>query len=152
LACEAKMTAKSPLGRFLDRYAGRTLIVHSGFPPQWLEELLKQPGGGGHFRVDTRQIASGRQTPVEWLLQRHVLPLNLPHPLVIKVSRQAIYMRHLTRAGEVVHPSEIYWFVEEIEDRHHARLLIEGANLAAERGLDPAENEAKAFLDSLGGL
>ena len=48
--------ARGPqLSRFLARYAGRTLIVHAGFPPDWLEELLKQPGGGGYFRLDSRQ-------------------------------------------------------------------------------------------------
>lgn len=146
------MAYDSLLNRFLDRYAGRTLIVHAGFPPEWLEELLRQPGGGGHFRLDLRQIGNGRPTPVEWLLERHVLPLGLPQPLLLKVTREWVYLRHLTRNGTVVHPSEIYWFLEEIEQRHHARLRIEGASLYAERGLDPADNEARSFLDSLGGL
>lgn len=141
----------APLGRFLDRYRGRTLIVHAGFPGDWLEELLKQPGGGGHFRIDSRQ-AAGDPTPVEWLVQRHLLSLGLPLPLIVKVTPAALYVRHLDRGGQPVHPSEIYWLLDEIEERHHACLRVEGATLHVETGIDPADNEAKSFLDSLGGL
>lgn len=141
----------SPLERFLARYRGRTLIVHAGFPSDWLEELLKQPGGGGHFRIDSRQTG-GDPTPVEWLVRRHLLPLDLPRPLLVKVTADALYVRHLTRGGEAVHPSEIYWLLDEIEDRHHARLLIDGASLRVQVGIDPSDNEAKSMLDSLGGL
>ena len=142
----------SQLSRFLARYAGRTLIVHAGFPPDWLEELLKQPGGGGHFRLDCRQLGASDPAPVEWLVRRHLLPLDLPLPLIVKVTPEALYVRHLTRGGEAVHPGEIYWLLDEIEQRHHARLVVEGGSLRIETGIDPADNEAKSFLDSLGEL
>ncbi|APZ44254.1 hypothetical protein [Acidihalobacter ferrooxydans] len=142
----------SQLERFLNRYTGRTLIVHAGFPPDWLEELFKQPGGGGHFRIDSRQLNTGRQTPVDWLIRRHLLPLELPLPLIVKVTPAALFVRHLTRAGTAVHPSDIYWFLEEIDTRHHVRLRVDGGALRAETGLDPADNEALSFLESLGGL
>ena len=146
-------TARGPqLSRFLARYAGRTLIVHAGFPPDWLEELLKQPGGGGHFRIDSRLAANADPTPVEWLVRRHLLPLDLPLPLLVKVVPDALYVRHLVRGGEAVHPSEIYWLLDEIEERHHVRLEVDGASLRVEVGIDPADNEAKSFLDSLGEL
>lgn len=142
----------SALNRFIERYRGRTLIVHAGFPADWLEELLKQPGGGGHFRIDSRQTSTGRQTPVEWLVQRHLLPLELPLPLIVKVTPEALFVRHLTRGGEPVHPSEIYWLLDEIDERHHANLRVEGGSLHAVVGIDPADNEAKSFIDSLSGL
>lgn len=143
--------ARGPqLSRFLARYAGRTLIVHAGFPPDWLEELLKQPGGGGYFRLDSRQATNADPTPVEWLVRRHLLPLALPLPLVVKVTPGVLYVRHLVRGGEAVHPSEIYWLLDEIEVRHHARLDVDGASLRVTAGIDPADNEAKSFLDSLG--
>jgi hypothetical protein len=142
----------SQLSRFLARYVGRTLIVHAGFPSDWLEELLKQPGGGGHFRIDSRQAGSSDPTPVEWLVRRHLLPLELPLPLIVKVTPEGLYVRHLTRGGEAVHPGEIYWLLDEIEERYHARLVVEGGSLRTEFGIDPADNEAKSFLDSLGGM
>lgn len=142
----------SNLSRFLARYTGRTLIVHAGFPDDWLEELLKQPGGGSHFRVDRRNIGQGRQTPVEWLVVRHLLALELPLPLIVKVTPGALFVRHLRGGGAPIHPGEIYWLLEEIEQRFHARLQVEGASLRVQRGMDPTDNEVKSFLDSLGEL
>ncbi|OBS09369.1 hypothetical protein Thpro_021697 [Acidihalobacter prosperus] len=125
------------------------LIVHQGFPPDWLAELLKQPGGGGHFRIDVRHFGEGDPTPVEWLVRQHVLPLSLPLPLLMRVTDEAIFLRHLTRGEQPVHPSEIFWFLEEIAKRHHARLRPDGASLEAETGMPLTDNEARAMLDSL---
>lgn len=147
-----KTPTGSNLARLLARYSGRTLIVHAGFPGAWLGELLKQPGGGGHFRVDRRNVGRGRETPVEWLVARHLQGLELPLPLIVKITPEALYVRHLTRGGEPVHPSEIYWLIAEIEERFHARLLVDGASLRVEKGIDPDDNEARSFLDSIGEL
>src|SRR5690554_4437179 len=50
----------SRIERFFERFGRRTVIVHRGFDPEWLEQLLKLPGGAGHFRVDARR-APGRR-------------------------------------------------------------------------------------------
>lgn len=146
----SRISAGSPLTRFLARYRGRTLIVHRGFPPDWLNELLKQPGGGGHFRIDARQLSQGEATPVDWLLQRHVLPMDLPLPLLIKVDGDGtLYLRHLLRGSQAVHPSELYWFLEEIAERHHACLRAEDGTVITLPGIPLTDNEARAMLDSL---
>lgn len=139
----------SPLARFRARYQGRTLIVHRGFVPNWLAELLTQPGGGGHFRIDVRHFSTDDPTPVEWLVRQHVLPLELPLPLLIQVTDEALYLRHLLRGEQPVHPSEIFWFLEEIAERHHACLRPDGASLEAKTGMPLTDNEARAMLDSL---
>ncbi|MGD8643793.1 MAG: hypothetical protein PVI15_05870, partial [Chromatiales bacterium] len=76
--------------RFLERYAGRALIVHEGFPAEWLEELLKQPGGGGYFRIDIRSLERRRPSPVEWVVAEHILPLSLPLPLFVQVRDRSL--------------------------------------------------------------
>jgi len=137
--------------RFLDRYTGRSLIVHQGFSGDWLEELLKQPGGGGHFRIDSRRLPRRRPTPVEWLVQTHILPLELPQPLFLDVREDAVLVRHLTRGGTPVHPSEIAWFLEELDQRHHVRLRLEEDGSAhAEPVLPLEDNEARSMLEHLG--
>ncbi|MGM0553853.1 MAG: hypothetical protein ACQETK_08690 [Pseudomonadota bacterium] len=137
--------------RFRTRYTGRSLIVHQGFVGDWLEELLKQPGGGGHFRIDSRRLPIPRPTPVEWLVQNHVLPLGLPQPLFLEVRDDAILVRHLTRGPHVVHPSEIAWFLEELDQRHHARLVFGGdSGIHAEPGLPTHDNEALSMLEQIG--
>lgn len=136
---------------FRQRYTGRSLIVHRGFGGDWLEELLKQPGGGSHFRIDSRRLPCKRPTPVEWLVQTHVLPLALPQPLFLKVEGEAILARHLTRGDHVVHPSEIAWFLEELDTRHHARLVFNGeGGVRVENGLSVDDNEALSMLEQLG--
>lgn len=141
------------LQRFRDRFTGRTLILHGGFPADWLEELLRQPGGGGHFRLDIRALPASRPTPVEWLVQTHVLPLDLPLPMLMQVRERDVLVRHLHRRGNAVHPSEIAWFLEELDTRHHARLLFSDApgRIDAERGLKIDENEALSMLEHLAG-
>jgi hypothetical protein len=141
------------LRRFRERFTGRTLIVHRGFPAEWLEELLKQPGGGGHFRIDARPLPAARPTPVGWLLQTQVLPLDLPLPLLLQVRDGDLLVRHLQRQGAAVHPSEIAWFLEELAARHHARLRFrnEAGRIEVERGIAVTDNEALSMLEHLAG-
>ncbi|MFO7955305.1 hypothetical protein [Thioalkalivibrio sp.] len=137
--------------RFRGRYTGRSLIVHQGFTGDWLEELLKQPGGGGHFRIDSRALPRRRPSPVEWLLQTHILPLELPQPLFLDVREDAILIRHLKRGEHTVHPSEIAWFLEELDTRHHARLVFaEDGGLNVHTGLPVDDNEALSMLEHIG--
>lgn len=108
---------------FLARYAGRHLILHRGLDPFWVEELLKEPGGMGHFRIDLRQQPGKRPTPVEWVAHEQIAPLALPLPLLAAVDREGrITLRHLTRGGEAFHPSELAWLRDELDQRFHARL------------------------------
>jgi len=126
--------------RFFERFRGRTIILHRGFPPGYLAELLKQPGGGGHFRVDLRQLGSEVDSPMDWLLQRHVLPLDLPTPLLLKVEDETIYLRHLLQGSNPGHPSEILWMLDAIHERHHALLQRMPAGLQPRRGMAVDDN------------
>lgn len=141
------------LQRFRSRYSGHTLIIHQGFPPEWLEELLKQPGGGGHFRLDARPLPVARPTPVEWIAQTHILPLALPLPLLLKTTEHGLWVRHLCRHEQVVHPSEIAWFLEELEQRYHALLLFpeQGTQLEVQMGIPVKDNEALSLLNHITG-
>ncbi len=141
------------LERFRARFAGRNVIVHRGFPGEWLEELLKQPGGGGHFRIDSRPLPTRRPTPIEWLVQTHLLPLDLPYPFLLGVREECALVRHLTRGMHTVHPSEIAWFLEELEERHHARLVFasEPGRVEVHRGMPMNDNEALSMLEHLTG-
>jgi hypothetical protein len=141
------------LQQFRARFIGHSLIVHRGFPGEWLEELLKQPGGGGHFRLDSRRLSTVRPTPVEWLVQTHVVPLDLPQPLLIRIREQDMLLRHLNRGGRVVHPSEIAWFLEELEHRHHARLRFGNppGRIEVVRGMSANDNEALSMLEHIAG-
>lgn len=129
------------LWRFIDRFRGRTIIVHAGLPAAWLEEMFKLPGGAGYFRFDARIAPGAVPTPIEWLVHEHVMTLHLPLPLLLQVRDDAIHMRHLTERGRVKHPSEIAWMLDEIETRHHARLAVSGNTLCAQHGL-PVEDNA----------
>jgi len=141
------------LERFRARFAGRNVVVHRGFPGQWLEELLKQPGGGGLFRIDARPLPTRRPTPIEWLVQTHLLPLDLPYPILLGVREEYALVRHLTRGTHTVHPSEIAWFLEELEERHHARLVFarEPGRVETRRGIPTNDNEALSMLEHLTG-
>jgi len=131
------------LTRFLERYRNRTLIVHQGLDPQWLEELLKSAGGGGHFRVDARRRPGRDPTPVEWLVHEHVLPLGLPLPVLVRVDEDGIRIRHLLRKGRTVHPSEILWMLDELGARHHALLRPAPGGLQAIPGLPVDDNQVE---------
>jgi hypothetical protein len=99
---------------FFQRYRARTLIVHTGLTIDWLEELLKQGGGGGHFRIDARLTPARTPTPVEWVVHGFILPLGLPLPLIARVSDDSIGIRHLVRHGAVCHPTDIAWILEDM--------------------------------------
>lgn len=133
--------------QFLDRFAGRTLILHRGFPPEWLEELLRQPGGGGHFRLDVRRVEHRHPSPVEWFVREHVLPLGLPLPLLIRVGAGRIHLRHLTRGNVPVHPGEIQRFLDELDTRHHMSLRVTADDFVPETGIPLSDNEAPAMTE-----
>lgn len=134
-------TPSSRLARFFDRFRRQVIIVHRGFAAEWLEALFKLPGGAGYFRFDVRQAPGWRPTPIEWVVHRHVMPLELPVPLLMKVGREELLLRHLTRDGKVLDPSEIGWMLDEIETRHHARLVRSGDAFEVERGLPVGDND-----------
>lgn len=139
-----------PLSRFFARYRDRTLIIHRGFPPNWLGELLKQPGGGGHFRIDVSYVHDAEASPVEWLILQFILPLGLPLPLLIQVvNDDTLFVRHLVRDGRTVHPSELMWFLEEMNDRYHVRLSRVDSTLLVSQGIPVTDNVARAMLDNL---
>ncbi|MHB1678560.1 MAG: hypothetical protein ACYCSS_13705 [Sulfuriferula sp.] len=126
--------------RFLVRFAGRTIIVHDGLTIGWVSELMKEAGGGAHFRLDARQAPSPRPTPIEWVVHHHVLPQKLPLPLLIKVEGETLLMRHLVRNEMPVHPSEIYWMLGEFPDRCHLKLSAAGNGFSIARGISIADN------------
>ncbi len=127
--------------QFLHRFHGRTIIVHRGFPEQFLRELLEQPGGGGHFRVDVRIPPSRPPTPIEWILHHHVLPLDLPLPLLIKVDSNALYLRHLLHGAHAGHPSEILWMLDTIRERYHVRLERQHGHYTPVPGIPIEDND-----------
>ncbi|OYV74835.1 MAG: hypothetical protein B7Z70_11455 [Acidithiobacillus ferrivorans] len=126
--------------RFLERFARRTIIMHGGFAPGWLAELLKEPGGGGHFRLDLRIPPGTPPSPIEWVMHRFVLPLDLPLPCILRVDEDAIYLRHLLHGEMVGHPSEIPWMLDSIRERHHARLEAVAGGYQSFAGMPRAEN------------
>lgn len=132
-----------PLDRFLTRFAGRTLIVHAGLSAGWVQALLEEGGGAGHFRFDTRRSPGEPPTPVEWVVHRHLLPLGLPLPFLVKVETGRLLLRHLRRGDAPAHPSEIAWMLREMETRHHWRLVRQGDELAAHAGMDVADNRVE---------
>ncbi|MHB0990586.1 MAG: hypothetical protein ACYC0M_04840 [Burkholderiales bacterium] len=126
--------------RFLDRFAGRTIIVHQGVTIGWVSELMKEAGGGAHFRVDARMPPAQRPTPIEWVVHRHVLPHRLPMPLLIKIDGRNLLIRHLVRNEMPVHPSEIYWMLGEFPDRIHIKLTASGQGFIMSRGIPVSDN------------
>ena len=125
----------------MQRFAGKTIIVHDGLTIGWLSELLKEAGGGGHFRIDVRKRPAKRPTPIEWVVHQWVVPSNIPLPLLVKVEPDALYLRHLTRHNQPVHPSEIYWMLGEFPARTHAILRVSGQGFLPERGLSVSDND-----------
>lgn len=125
----------------MERFAGRTIIVHNGVSVGWVSELHQEAGGGGHFRIDARRLPSNKPTPIEWVVATAVLPHNLPLPLLIKVEPDALLVRHLTRHGTVVHPSEINWMLGEMPGRVHLVLRPGGQGFVPKRVLPVSEND-----------
>ena len=138
------------LDAFFDRFAGKYLVVHRGFEGNWLEELLKQAGGAGYFRIDLRQVDRRKPSPVEWVVQTCIEPLGLPWPVFVDVREDELLVRHLTRGDHAVHPSEILWYLDEIDTRHHARLTRTAPDrLETIRGIPVEDNEPESMLSSL---
>lgn len=140
--------------RFLGRFRGRSLIVHAGVSIGWVEELMKEAGGGGHFRFDARRPPGRKPTPIEWVVHEHLLAHHLPLPLLVKVEAGRLLVRHLTRDGRPVHPSEINWMLDELPHRSHLTLHVRGQGFLPERGLPVADNHVNfdvSELDSLTG-
>ena len=116
------------------------MIVHAGMTVGWVSELLKEAGGAGHFRFDIRQQIGSKPTPIEWVIYQHVVPLQLPLPLLIKVEKENLYLRHLIRNGKPVHPSEIFWMLKEFPKNAHRVLRVSGKSFIAEDGMPISEN------------
>lgn len=133
----------SEWARFHTRFAGRTVIVHRGLTPGWIEELLKEGGGAGHFRFDVRQTPGPRPTPIEWLVHTQLLPLKLPLPFFFRVEDTGVRLRHLVRNGAPVHPSEIAWMLRELETRHHALVDFSGAEPRVRRAMAESDNRVE---------
>ena len=130
----------NPQDAFFERFTERTVLVHQGFPDQWLEQLLKQPGGGRHLRLDIRLQTGADPTPVEWFVHQHLLPLDLPLPLVAQVGRDEVLVRHLVQRSRPLHPAELNWLLNEIGYRYHYRLQRQHG-LQPVAGMDVRENE-----------
>lgn len=126
--------------RFRERFAGRTVIVHAGLAPGWVEELLKEGGGAGHFRFDLRQTPGRRPTPIEWLVHTQLRPLGLPVPFLFRVEDDGVRLRHLVRNGTPVHPSEIAWMLRELDTRYHAFVDFSAGAVRVRRAMAESEN------------
>lgn len=136
-----------PLTLFLARFSGRTIIIHEGLSIGWIAELMKEAGGGAHFRFDVRNPPSRPPTPIEWLVHRHVLPQRLPLPCLMRVEPAYLRLRHLTRYGEVVHPSELYWMLREFPKRVHLVFDLTNGALVARSGIPFDDNKVDFDLD-----
>jgi hypothetical protein len=129
--------------RFRARFAGRTVIVHAGLTPGWVEELLKEGGGAGRFRFDVRPAPGRRPTPIEWLVHTQLLPLGLPVPFLFRVEADGVRLRHLVRNGTPVHPSEIAWMLRELDTRYHAFVHFSGKSRRVTRGMSERDNAVR---------
>lgn len=130
-----------PLSLFVERFRGCTIIIHEGLSIGWVEELMKEAGGGAHFRFDVRNAPGRPPTPIEWLVHRHVVPLRLPLPLLMRVERRNLYLRHLTRNGRIVHPSELYWMLREFPERSHFCLNLAHGAVVPQPGIALDDNK-----------
>ncbi|MDA8389924.1 MAG: hypothetical protein M0Z76_04190 [Gammaproteobacteria bacterium] len=128
---------------FFARFANRTLILHDGLSLDWLTELLKLGGGGGHFRLNVAQPPSRHPTPIEWVAYHHILPLQLPLPLVCVIGTGRIDIRHLRTRGRICHPADIGWIIDDMQarGRRHATLQMEEGVLRASAGLPVDDND-----------
>lgn len=154
--------------RFFERYRGRSLLLHDGLPDDWLNRLLRSPGGAGHLRVDLRHQgqaagrlpgwAAGPVTILDWVVSAQVGPCALPRPILIAPrgpSGQAapgselgrLYLRHLTRGDNAVAPEEVHELLAAIEARYHVRLIVEmTGRTRSEQGL-PLDQNPLEFPD-----
>ncbi|GEM_PF-7057402 len=118
---------RAPLERFFTTYRDRSLLVHQGLDPHWLERLLRQGGGAAPFRLHIgRQDGRHRPTPVECFVHREVLPHGLPLPLLVKVGEDECWLRHLRRDEYLLAAEEVPLAAAEMVVRHHLRLQRRG--------------------------
>lgn len=129
--------------RFRERFAGRAVTVHAGLTPGWVDELLKEGGGAGHFRFDLRQTPGRRPTPIEWLVHTQLLPLGLPVPFLFRVEADGVRLRHLVRNGAPVHPSEIAWMLRELDTRYHAYVDFSAGAVRVQRAMAESDNRVE---------
>lgn len=135
------------LAAFRERFTGRTIIVHEGLSIGWVAELMKEAGGGAHFRFDMRKAPDTRPTPIEWFVHRQVLPHGLPLPMLLRVEDACVRVRHLVRNGRIVHPSEIYWMLREMPQRVHLELRFDNDEVIARAKLPVDDNAVDYALD-----
>lgn len=134
--------------RFLQRFDGRMIVMHDGLSIGWVSELLKEAGGGGVFRFDLRPPLSGRPTPIEWVGHRWVASQGLPLPVLVRVRDGELQLRHLTRNGHPVHPSEINWMLPEMDaGRVHMVLRRSGEGFLPARGIPVSDNAVRFEID-----
>lgn len=134
--------------KFFARFDKQVLLIHQGFPSGWLEELLKQPGGAGYFRVDLRQLPEKPLTPLSWFVYQWALPLALPQPFLLQLAADGLRLRHLERDGQVVHPSEILWFLDEMAGRYHYLLRPEVQGFRQESGIPLHDNFPESMFNN----
>jgi hypothetical protein len=126
--------------RFLERFYGRMVIVHAGLSPGWLRELERERAARGIFRFDVRRRVRRRANLMESVILGQVLPRGLPLPLLVRVEHDGLRLRHLTRRGHPVHPSELGAILAELDRRYHFWLRLRGRRLAPHPGIPPADN------------
>ncbi|MCE5388346.1 MAG: hypothetical protein K0041_07190 [Acidithiobacillus sp.] len=136
-------TSLSPIllkQQFFARFTGRHILAHAGFPPGYLAELLKQPGGAGYFRVDLRIPHSNPPSPLEWVIHQQLGALELPVPYFVQVSEDSLYVRHLVQGEGPGHPSEILWMRDSLGDRYHYLLRSQGPTFQVVPGMPLDDN------------
>lgn len=127
---------------FFNRFTGRTLILHAGLPAWWTGELTALAGGGAHLRLDVRQIGDTRPTPVEWMARQHILPQNPPLPLLVRVEQQQVLrIRHLQSGNNLLHPSDLWWILQEFDQRWHFRIQVLAEGCQVDNGIALHDND-----------
>lgn len=117
-----KWFKKSPSHATPQDLEGRSFIVHTGFPEDWLKELLKQPGGGSYFRLDLRLQDGQTATPVENFIHQCLQALKLEPPVFITIKDGRVYVRSLLAGSYWLLPSDMGPLNNEIEQRFHFKL------------------------------
>lgn len=65
---------------------------------------------------------------------------HLPKPLLMRIDRDCLYLRHLQKNGHCAHPSEILWMLDDIRERYHACLQVERGTFEPAMGMPLTEN------------
>lgn len=132
--------------RTYNKFVNKTVIFHHGLEPGWLEELLKQPGGGAHFRVDCRQINKETPTPIEEFYLNIVQPLTLPKLVLLKFENGYVLIRHLQNGNACLLASDIAWILDELDQRFHFKISLNKDNkIIIEKGIEITDNKLEYF-------